>query len=514
MAWRLFVTCWLVYLLFLNPAGNLMSNTILGATVSLAQRQTWDVPLPFPEQAPDVAFVAMRHAGGVFIRSLSGLPPGASLVAVPCYVIAWWAWRLLPEAWARSTLFTIDPAVLIAAGLPVTEAFRFVTPPFIYWLQLVAAALVSTTAAAGTVALCEVVLRRLQAPPWQRLVSCAVLGFGTTLFPHALTYGKDPLAAFFAFAAFAGVCTAASTAQEIPRHRFVIAGYLAGIAVAIDYWAAVVGLLLLCYAGHRFGWRAVTSLLTGMALPLAALALYHATLFGAPWNTPYRFRALGAIAGHQVGLAGLTGLNPVALWGLSFSPFQGVFIYHAFLLACLPAVWMRRRLGDGPELALSLAVLLGLLFTAALSGHLLMWSGAFIGWGPRRLVLAAPFMALLFAGCLRRLQAPLLRAGLMALGMVSIAVQLVGAAWGGTLFPDPRAAALVLVSHPDAAAINPLATMLKTVVQRGLSAPLFRIYGLSDAAAMWATAGALAALGLVCWRLWAPSRRKKEFVIK
>jgi hypothetical protein len=251
-------------------------------------------------------------------------------------------------------------------------------------------------------------------------------------------------------------------------------------------------------------------MLAGMALPVAALAVYHSTLFGAPWNTPYRFRALGAIAGHDVGLAGLTGLNPVALWGLSFSPFQGVFVYHPFLLACLPAIFLRRRLGDGPELGLSLAALLGLLFTAALSGQLLMWSGAFVGWGPRRLVLAAPFLALLFAGCLRRLHAPLLRAGLLGLGIVSIGVQLVGAAWGGTLFPDARAATLVLVSHPDAAAINPLATMLATVWQRGLSAPLFRVYGLSDVAAMGATAAVLAALGMFCWWLWAPVRRGKE----
>ncbi len=509
IAWRIFLTCWLVYLLFLNPAGNLMSNAILGASVSLAERQNWQVQLAVPQEAPDVAVVIRRGPFGMPVSSVySGVPPGASLAAVPCYTVAWWLTRLLPVAWAREHPVALDATILHNVSQHVPAEFRFHTPPIIYWFQLVAAALVSTTAAAGTVVLCYLLLSRLGAALWQRLTVCFTLAFGTTLFPHALAYSKDVLATFLAFAAFTLIDL--SPDARPARDRWVLpAGYLAGAAVATSYHAAVVVLFLIVYARHKYGWTGVRSLGLGLALPVGLLALYHTILFGAPWTTPYHFSILGPFAGHQEGFVGLTGLHGPALWGLSFSPFQGVFIYHPFLLVVLAGALLRRRPALTDEVALSLAVLTGLLLAAASSQHLGTWSGGFLGWGPRRFVLATPFIALLLAGYLARTRSAFARGLVLLLVVVSVGPQLLGAAWGGTLFPDQRAVTLLFAKNPEVLRMNPIAVMWQAVQAHGFSAPLLRVYCASDAAAaLWTTVIGLI-IAWTCWCLWAPCFRRR-----
>ncbi len=510
IAWRLFLTCWLVYLLFVNPAGNVMSNTILGATVSLAEGQSFDVNLRFPQEAPDLSFVVYRTGvGPPLVRHLSGLPPGASLAAVPCYTPAWWLKQLLPQHLAHRSLFGIDEDVMRGAGFQVPPGFALLIPPLIYWLQLVAAASLSTTAAAGTVVLCYLVLRHLRFPLWERLTASFALAFGTSLFPHAITYGTEALGTFLSFAAFAVICLSPPD-PRVQRRWLTRAGCLAGAATAVDYWAGVISLLLVFYSFRKAAWSGVRALLLGMATPIVLLGFYHQLFFGAPWKTAYSFRALALVTKHQTGLAGLTGLNPLALWGLSFSPFQGLFVYQAFLLAAVLGVLVRWRLAVSSELILSLVILVGLFLFSASSQYLLTWNGALIGRGPSRMILAMPFITVLLASGLDAVRSIFWRGLMLGLVGVSVAIQCLGAAWGGAAFPDAHAATLVLIGNVQALQVRPIALMAQAVLQRGFSAPLFRVYSDSDAAAMLWTILSLLLIAWSCLWIWSPLLAGRE----
>ena len=504
---RLFFTCWLVYLVLLNPAGNVMSNTILGATVSLAKWHSWLVPLRFPDEALDVSFVRFQTPQGIVIGAVSGFPPGASLAALPCYSIAWWMTRLFPGTWARPHLVKVDTSILIQSGIQLKPSYQFTTPPLIYWLQLIAAACVSAPAAAGVVVLCYLVLNRFGLPSWQRLGVSLTAGFGTSLFPQAGVYGKESLATFLVFAAFTLICFLSRASPPATQFRWLLyAGALAGGAISVEYKTGLIALLLMGYAARKMGPSGIGAMLCGLAGPLFFLGCYHTMFFGAPWLTPYQFRAIQPWSQHQVGLGGLTRPHLEALWGLSFSPFQGLFLYQAFLLVAMIGLLRRWDAEIADEITLSFATVFGLLLATSSAQSLLTWSGGFIGWGSRHLVPATPFMALLLAGFLRVVRSRTWKVLALALATLSVGIQLLCATWGGTLFPDARAPALIWVNNPEVLHVNPIAVMVHASLQRGFSIPLLRVYWSSEAAAAWGTLAVFLLILCVCWWMWSSVR--------
>ena len=230
--------------------------------------------------------------------------------------------------------------------------------------------------------------------PRSRAVFALAYGLGTLAVPYAtLLYGHQLAAAFLlmAFAALAG----ARHGPRAPTPALLLgAGALLGAAVVVEYPAALAVIPLCIYAAlfvrplSRLGW-----LVLGMAGPGAALAAYHALVFGSPFALPYDFstqphRGQGFFMG--LGVPGWPALEHILI-----TDYRGLFYSAPWLLLAVPgAVIMLRRARLRAEATVCISV--ALLFVW-LNASLVDWQG---GWamGPRYLIPALPFLAVLAAG--------------------------------------------------------------------------------------------------------------------
>lgn len=165
--------------------------------------------------------------------------------------------------------------------------------------------------------------RRQFAPGWSAIVALSV-AFATQLFPFATIFMIHAPSALLLFVAL--------TSERRGR-----AGLAAGLATAMNYLCAI-GLLFVFV--RRRDWRFAG----GAVLPLLALAVYQFVCFGGIFTTSVaktssRFLQSGAAMGV---------LQPPTLasvWGVTFSPYRGVFFFAPLLLVAFFgfAAWWRDR---------------------------------------------------------------------------------------------------------------------------------------------------------------------------
>lgn len=161
--------------------------------------------------------------------------------------------------------------------------------------------------------------RRGFTPPWSASVGL-IVAFATLLFPYS-TY-------FILHVPSGALMLAALTAR-----RPWLAGLAAGGAVVMNYLCAPI---LLCALLLR-GWRS----LLGAAPPLIALAVYQRICFGAFTTISIakedpRFLSQG----HVLGVIGAPSLE--ALFGITISPYRGLFYFAPVLMMALVGMWFAR----------------------------------------------------------------------------------------------------------------------------------------------------------------------------
>jgi hypothetical protein len=129
----------------------------------------------------------------------------------------------------------------------------------------------------------------------------------------------------------------------------------------------------------------------GGAIAALICAAYHAVAFGGPLVLPYEFSTQSHRS--QGFFMGLGAPQPKAIRHLTFSSYRGLFFSAPWLLAALPGAVRLYRTHAGETVVC--AAIVGLFFW--LNSSLVDWQG---GWamGPRYLVPALPFMAILVAG--------------------------------------------------------------------------------------------------------------------
>lgn len=298
--------------------------------------------------------------------------PGASWLAVPAYSIVY-AVAGSDRPSARYLAIASHVSTVCAVALPSALAAAM-----LFWL--LGALFVRTRV---------------------RLAVALSYGLGTLAFPYATLFYGHQLTAALVLIGFAMLVRMRhpgerddSVTEPFGKRRLFAIGALLGAAVVVEYPAALAVAPICVYAAlwirplPRLGW-----LIAGMAIPGVMLAAYHWIVFGGPLTLPYEF----STQPHR-GQGFFMGLGTPrwhAIENILFTGFRGLFYSAPWLLMAIPgAIALARRPRYRAEAIV--CVVIALLYIW-LNASLVDWEG---GWamGPRYLIPAIPFLAILAAG--------------------------------------------------------------------------------------------------------------------
>jgi hypothetical protein len=290
--------------------------------------------------------------------------PGASFLAVPAYLVC------------KALGFTSLRAV--------TWAFRVsaVTLPALLFLPVFYR-----------------VTRRFTDQEPARRKALAAYALGSTALPYGMLFFSHQVAAAFAGTAFAAAVALARRDARHPEDAAVATGFFAGLAVMMDYQAAmasvVIGLYVLLRARGRIR---NTILMAAGALPAAtALGMYHLIAFGSPLKTGYNY-SFDLVT--RQGFMGMVGPSRESTISTLTLPGNGIFVLMPWIvLAIVGAISIardperRRRIGAEALLG-SLIFVIYVAYLCSLVPYM-----ARGGWcvGPRYLTTCMPFVGWLAA---------------------------------------------------------------------------------------------------------------------
>ncbi|HEY75270.1 MAG TPA: hypothetical protein G4O00_03695 [Thermoflexia bacterium] len=358
--------------------------------------------------------------------------PGASFVGVPAYA-AFRALARLPvveqllERVSRTSAFQ---ATLREGGTGLLEEkVRFAAA--LYFVTFFSITLPS--------ALLGVLLYRFLGhvlpSPGLRWLLVLAYGLGTIAWPYSTVFYGHQLAAVLLFGAFY-LAWRVRRGTLRPRALWAV-GALLGLTVLVEFPALPAAALLTLYTlrpeTRKPGTLRPLLPILLAALPFALLlGYYNATCFGSPFTSSYRYLAnFPEISGY-----GFLGFGPPrleALWGITFSPYRGLFYLSPFLLLALPGFWAWVKEREWRVEGLLAGAFVGVQFFLITCWY--DWRGGF-AIGPRNLLLILPYLVVAVAFFLRRWGARawgrFVFGGLVALSFVMTGV----AATAGQLFPS------------------------------------------------------------------------------
>ncbi len=284
-------------------------------------------------------------------------------------------------------LYYIHQAVMTAIGIPSgkisTAAFNLVANIFVM------APLIGVTA----VAMFHT-LRTLTSDIQKQLWLVFIFVFGSLTFFYSI-YG------IWVHAYTMSLIFIAFSLIVAKKNNFVI-GLIIGLAQLIDYIAVLPIFLLLgfwAYTNRKSKpidlIKKLSLLLVGYAIFLTGLMYYNYLITGSALQTPNSIYLQQAVQEGRSTLKSMFILPSIAsLWGLSFSPFRGIFLYFPMMFLF---VWaLIRNRWDRDNIMLFSFLFFG--FTFLFNSTYYAWSGDSC-FGPRHLVTAMPFVILPIVNC-------------------------------------------------------------------------------------------------------------------
>jgi hypothetical protein len=254
--------------------------------------------------------------------------------------------------------------------------------------QMVLTLVVSALPTALMGVLMHRLLARFTVRLWPRIG--VVLGYGllTPAFAYAGAFYGHQLSAACLFAAFYLVYMGK---EPLATVSLLAVGLLLGYSVITEYPSVLVaGILFLytfcCLADRR---RIIWVLLPGVLIAIGWM-VYNTAVFGSPLSLGYSYSELWTEQ-HHTGFMSLTIPRWQTLWGITFSPFRGLFVLSPLLLLALPGLVLWYRSGEHRgEFWVALASMLAMFLFNSSSA---MWWGGY-AVGPRYLLPMLPFMVL------------------------------------------------------------------------------------------------------------------------
>ncbi len=230
-----------------------------------------------------------------------------------------------------------------------------------------------------------------------RVTVALAYGLGTLAFPFSTVFYGHQMAAAAGIASFFIMFRVKNSRPRSGFFLLWLSGFLAGYAFLCDYPAGIVMVLMGAYSFAVLRRKAgILAWCFGAAIPAGFLLYYNNACFGSPFTSAY---SLHQTYSHSAGFLGITWPKADALWGITFSPYRGLFYQAPVLLFALPGFYFfcrRRQLRL--EFFLSLLVVFGFFFFNAGYAY---WDG--VGsTGARFLIPALPFLALPLAGSMKK----------------------------------------------------------------------------------------------------------------
>lgn len=239
--------------------------------------------------------------------------------------------------------------------------------------------------ALGTLVFFRFLQKRYHFRPTDAFLATLVFGFCTLMFPFdGGLWGHTTAAAMILIGYY----------HLEQSQRAGLAGFMVGLAVLVEYMAAISLVVATAYLLVVPGRRAQIARFVAGATPnIAALLVYHKFCFGSFFTTGAslsdtlrRIEEGQAIAFGQFGA-----FQSDVLWKLFFSLERGIFIYMPVLLFAFVGAFHLLKKRDGSWMAA--CVLNIVVYIAAISCYI-FWDG---GWstGARYLIVALPFFCFL-----------------------------------------------------------------------------------------------------------------------
>ncbi len=358
----------------------------------------WRVVLSLRKPALSYAAALFAILLGAYLLTYTGVPDSADGDALLATSAALWrtgsptvsavafADMLFPVDSARMGTFGDDGALYSKKG--ITPSLGLL--PFILAADLLpflttraAAMLFNPTVTAATALALFAFVCRLKYSHHVAFLVGLIYGLATLAFPYARTLYGEPLAALLLLlAVYALYCYWERRHWAYLVVLSLSCGLLVGVNTIYALPAGLLGLLAFAEGIRRRSLRDLLALLIPAIIFAAAFGLYNALRFGSPFTTGYRFSD-----GE-----GFTFPFWSGIFGLTISPYRGLFWYSPVLLLALPGwLMLRRHFSRLAWLILALVIFQFAMFAAWWS-----WDGG-VTWGPRFLLPIIPLMAFALA---------------------------------------------------------------------------------------------------------------------
>lgn len=440
--WIIFITLLAAYAYIFPHWVDWNQNTRFDLVAAIVERGTLSID-NYSGNTGDYA-IYQQH-------TYSDKAPGLSWLAVPVYAL------IRPLTHINFIQSIIDqlgrsPAAVATINRPIDQIApaEFV---FAADITLTTWLVIALPAALFGILLFEF-LDRLGCSARARIFSILIYGLATPVFPYAATfYGHQP-AAIMLFAAFAWLHV--QHARSLRGRELIAIGALLGYSVITEYPAVLIAAIIFIYGVwivRRFD--QIFKVVLGGLIPLLILGSYNAAIFGSPFTLTYQYVAnprLQALVNTGILSASLP--TAEAIWGLTLSPYRGLFFMSPILLLSIIGFGLlARRSSFRAEwlTSFSIVVLFFLLVSASVQ-----WFGGYAA-GPRYLVPMLPFLVWPLAAAIDRVEQDRskkqiwLRLGLWALVVISIGVTWSLTAGGQYYTPDVIKNPLIEYSWPHIA---------------------------------------------------------------